>query len=682
MKKRNLLSGSLLAALMTIGIAGTAHYAAALAEPAEHAQVQTTVASTAGNLVIPVGVTATYDASKGPLRIQGRLENHGTLQITGGVNNQAGIETSELQNDGTIVSAVQNLIIKNSSSSAFALDLKSGQIKAPVSIGFISDGDIKLAGGDLSSERVSFTSQKDVKVHANRIEGKIAISGAITSVGVDKGNLYVASNDSVADPVYYSFDADVTAPGFTGGTGGFRQDFVAVAVGNVTVSGDVSTNGSILILAGVNFHFGGTAPTSSGGILSDSECVLYGQTTCGPLTFIDSFVTAAKTATTQNLTSTANNVDLQSSGTITVNGAITSGYAIVSKSLGTQTFNGNLAGISGSASNTSTSDSTITLNGISCKKWQTSAGTTPDTYWNCINQSGQLSFDLIPANLISNFPADITAPLFNDLVPAQLYVFKDSDVMKQFFGFTDPLITTANAGLTFEFPTPSFDGRIYIAPYQWAIKPVVGYAALIQEEYEESTAHETGHAVEFNSIPSTQSFSATYRVYAKMDFLQLDFSTIGDDRPSSTPRQPCSADGSAPLDGVIDFQTGALFCDGNLLVRGQAAGDPYYGKTNSRILQLSAPQFLPNGTNSTPTAWRELYAQVFAFKSYVDTPLNTTGTYFITTADGVFKKTVPGQSYHYFGCIQNWAIGLLGGTPTYPSYCIGVASWYSPGQNL
>ncbi len=223
MKKRNLLSGFALAAIMTLGITGVAHYGTARAEPSEHSQIQTIAESTTGNLVIPEGVTATYDASKGPLRVQGRLENHGTLQITGAVK-QAQIETSELQNSGIIVSAVQNLTLKNSTDGAFALDLKAGQIKSPGSLGFISKGDIKLSGGDLASERVSFTSDKKVLVHANRIDGKIVVAGEISTIGVNAGNLNVERNDTAADPLYYNFSGDVSAPGFTGGTGGFRQD--------------------------------------------------------------------------------------------------------------------------------------------------------------------------------------------------------------------------------------------------------------------------------------------------------------------------------------------------------------------------------------------------------------------------------------------------------------------------
>jgi len=339
---KRLISSFAFAFLLTLGIQGIALSPAALAEPAK--QVQTTVQSTSGDLIIPEGVTASYDASRGPLQVHGRLENHGTLQITG-AGTQAKIETNELLNSGVIVSQVPNLTIDNNAAGAFALDLKSGQITSPASISFISKTDIKLAGGNIAAERISFTSDQKVRVHANRIDGKVAISsGSGSAIGVNEGNLIVERNDTTADPLYYNFSGDLSAPGFTGS--GFVQDYVAVASGAVTVTGDVSTTGSVSIWAGVNFHLNGTLPTSGTGAVSDSDCLTGALTTCGPATVFDSYTGTAKSATTQNITSTGNGIGIRATGTITVNGNLTANDAtngsIFSESLGTQTFNGTL----------------------------------------------------------------------------------------------------------------------------------------------------------------------------------------------------------------------------------------------------------------------------------------------------------------------------------------------------
>ena len=162
----------------TLGQKGLTLSQAAFAEPAVPVQVRTIIQSTTGDLIIPAGVTATYDASKGPLKVQGRFENRGTLEITGSVD-QAKIETSNLKNSGTIISKIPNLTINNNSAGAFVLDLESGHITAPVSIGFVSQTDIKLAGGNIAAERISFITDQKLRAHANRIDGKIDISSTV-----------------------------------------------------------------------------------------------------------------------------------------------------------------------------------------------------------------------------------------------------------------------------------------------------------------------------------------------------------------------------------------------------------------------------------------------------------------------------------------------------------------------
>ncbi len=320
------------------------------------------VKSTVGDLVIPQGATATYDASKGPLRVQGRFENHGTLQIIGDVR-QAQIEASGLQNDGVIISNVLNLTFQNNGTGPFALNLKAGTIKAPDAVGFVSTGDIELVGGDLTAERVIFTADKALKIGANSLNGKVELSAENIAVGVNKGNLIITKQVASGDPLYYNFSGDLSVPSFSY-SGTTLVDFVAVASGNVTV-GDVSTTGAIRLAAGVNFHLQGTLPTSGGGSsapMSDADCVVRASMSCSPATIVDSFASSAQLIT-GSLNSEGYHVSLESSDSITVNGNLTSqtNY-VLSSSKGNVTINGNIDGHDGVSIDTQDNGS-IAVNG-------------------------------------------------------------------------------------------------------------------------------------------------------------------------------------------------------------------------------------------------------------------------------------------------------------------------------
>lgn len=180
----------------------------------------------------------------------------------------------------------------------------------------------------------------------------------------------------------------------------------------------------------------------------------------------------------------------------------------------------------------------------------------------------------------------------------------------------------------------------------------------------EVVAHELGHAIDLAYMfpGANASASATYNLYTQNDLRELDYSFIGDTPGDSTPRPPCSNDGSAPFDGVVAFDTGEPICDGDTL-----AYEDDEGLTNSAIAQNHDGHIF---SNTGPHGWAEFYAQQYAFAAWgvtinIGTPANASDP----TLDGLVNNG-------YLTCTDVWASDInltntTGGPPTstVPAYC-------------
>lgn len=191
-------------------------------------------------------------------------------------------------------------------------------------------------------------------------------------------------------------------------------------------------------------------------------------------------------------------------------------------------------------------------------------------------------------------------------------------------------------------------------------------------EVTEISGHELGHAVDFSFGQSNQSLSPDYTRFVKNDFLSLDYSFVDYSNPNnpgaSILRPPCSTNGTAPFDGVIDESTNQPFCTNGII------DSKYAGMRNSKIIQTATPFIMK--PDAQTNGWTELYPQAFAFQSYARTL--PTAEYLLQTSDGVFNNG-------YFSCARSWADALLAGNSTppagAPTNCtLPIPQWYNPGQ--
>lgn len=138
----------------------------------------------------------------------------------------------------------------------------------------------------------------------------------------------------------------------------------------------------------------------------------------------------------------------------------------------------------------------------------------------------------------------------------------------------------------------------------------------------------------------------------------LDYTTVGSSDGTSVRRAPCSANGSAPFDGVYDDSQ-----SGNVLIcNGSTVATRYAGLRNSQIVQ-AATAIMKRAAADTFYAggYKELFAQSFAYQAY-SLGMTASSVYF-RTADGVFGNA----NVSYFACTQTWATDLVGGQTTPPS---------------
>ncbi|MBN9397116.1 MAG: hypothetical protein J0H83_17850 [Candidatus Melainabacteria bacterium] len=306
----------------------------------------------------------------------------------------------------------------------------------------------------------------------------------------------------------------------------------------------------------------------------------------------------------------------------------------------------------------------ITLNLVLCQQWKTPyAPSWPSVYWNCSNPTSPDADDEIHVGQAAGFISSIRTMMNSP--STHLFVFDDPMGYRRFFGKTTAEVPDAAGGHTFNLGNMIFTSvnRHFVA--------LSGYRATTSIELTELSSHELTHAIDIRK--SLQSHTATWINFVKNDFLTLDYSVVGTSAATSTKRPPCSTNNTGALDGVIDNNTFATFCDP--LNPGQLKASYTVGgvtPSNSKLL-LDAQEYI-----FAPVSggfYMEIYAQAGAFEYYVHTL--PPSLYVFPTADGIFARG-------YFACTRAWASAVLAGSftpPASPASCSSVApAWYIPQQ--
>jgi len=549
--------------------------------------------------------------------------------------------------------------------------------------------------------------------------GQIALQGSgTTTIGTAAGGLSLSAQNNGGTggggSIDYGYATNVTVSGTVSASAGTGSGSTATGgtikihdIGQLTVSGTLSANGggsgtagsitlsstsyNKMVLDNSKIHADGD-PNGSG---SGNQITI---TNAGPISLDTTTLTAqgggsggdggyiniAVTGTGQVPIDVSLATPINASANPT-NGGM-GGHVVINSASGSTNVQTGLPGpldvntyIKVSGASGASFDGSISLNGLLCQQQPVSYSPFPTSYWDCVSPANPTVTDKIPATLAGT---SLSTTLKNKLgtiqggaTTDQIYVFTDATSFSQFFAVY-PAKPTTNAGFTLNVGTAQ--SKTYVAPFENASLPVGGYSALTMEQLQESTAHELGHGVDLVYGQSNQSANATFVADAVNDLLTLDFSVLGTNGKTSTPRPPCSTNNTAPFDNVVDESTGAQFCNAST---GKLVSSKYSGMTNSLIIATSAPGIFPT---AQPLLYQELYAQAFAYQLFVKPQNITPSSSFVTTVNGVFARVVTSQTYNYFACTQTWLANVLPVVPaqTPPAYCSGTTSWYIPYQTL
>lgn len=292
-------------------------------------------------------------------------------------------------------------------------------------------------------------------------------------------------------------------------------------------------------------------------------------------------------------------------------------------------------------SNTSTFGGSITLNSVTCQRTLTGYSW-PKAYWNCSNPTAPSTKDGIPAQVASTSPNNSTLATLDTI----LYVMNDQSQFASYFSTT---LSNSTLGFTFVFSGGN-NRPVYTAMFENGTIPALGYTAMSDAWLIEATTHELGHSLDISA--NVESAKSTYinGVIDDLDFLN-----------AAGGGHPCSTNGTAPFDGVTDFQTRQPFCNGAVLNNPNGIyTDPQTGQIRGNAdIALISSRNLNEGTLLGQLGYVETFAQAYAYQGYAYGGTFPNG-YFDPTADGLFKK-------NFFQCAQARAATLVGKTYT-PTY--------------
>ncbi|MBP9092937.1 hypothetical protein KBI23_18075 [bacterium] len=230
-------------------------------------------------VVVPKGISASYDSSKGPCVLRGNLENHGTITITGPKKSSQVIIAAEIINDGAFVCQVESLslcssVVRNSGDikAENSLDFKatigklsidgSGSVTASQVITFSGPLGITVKDGSFESSSLRFEAENGtVFVQADKLDGAISVNAKSSRIGTKSAMLKDGKSALLSGThVYYS------TSNLSLGSISHAGDAVVLLAGGEISVGSI-TAGTLYVGAGVSFTIDGQYPDPT----SDSD---------------------------------------------------------------------------------------------------------------------------------------------------------------------------------------------------------------------------------------------------------------------------------------------------------------------------------------------------------------------------------------------------------------------------
>lgn len=301
------------------------------------------LAQSSEELIVPAGSIAVYDVIAGPIHVN-KLTNHGLIRLYSSEPNHstAVIQANEIKCDGSILADLDHLTLLNADAALLSIDATNGSVRALKRIEIASSANLSVNGGIFSSSELHVSAKADAALNVETIDGAWFVDAATASLRMEYGDLHVGKWNIDGDPVYYSYDGNVTFSGPT--TNG---SLVAVARKDVSGATVNSQFSPIRLAAGVLFNFTREdLPKTGTGIVTDQQCL---PSSCIDLVNIQgpSPEGGSITAGTANLTAQQSLIDLQahaggsSQGNIDI-GALTLPTQVIAKADGHIVVNGNI----------------------------------------------------------------------------------------------------------------------------------------------------------------------------------------------------------------------------------------------------------------------------------------------------------------------------------------------------
>lgn len=190
----------------------------------------------------------------------------------------------------------------------------------------------------------------------------------------------------------------------------------------------------------------------------------------------------------------------------------------------------------------------------------------------------------------------------------------------------------------------------------------------------DASLHEAGHAIDISQSISGAivSSTATYRAFARNDFLRLDYVSLGTTKATSVPRPNCGTNGA--LEGVYNPYTSTTLCVGGTLLD---PGNRFFHMTNSAIMLEVSNMFKKGDFDGED--WKELHAQMNAYNSYAVGQIGTPSNLLDRPSHQLFANG-------FFECALSWNTAEINNfslPPSVPSYCTNLLpSWYEPFDTL
>ncbi len=302
-------------------------------------------------------------------------------------------------------------------------------------------------------------------------------------------------------------------------------------------------------------------------------------------------------------------------------------------------------------------DGFMQLNDVQCQKWKLK-NNFPRSYWNCVNPNAPDAMDEVPLNTVHGLNNAARIKLRDKHY--QLYYFSDAAAYNTFFSDNEG---TFIGGLTFEFLTEG--GSLVSNIFAQGPDEANNIVTWDSNQLAEVAAHETGHAMDIVYDNYTQ--KSNFVTYVLRDLVNFDYSVVGSDRNSSTPREPCTVFAGATFYNPINQQR-VNICTGGVLHSFLASNT----NSNSEILTYM-DSGIWSGPMSDPPFYFETQAQIFAFR--------------LVGAKGARPSTdqvLSNSGGSYFPCMKSLAdyVRSGGDNPPVPGACGTAESWYTPGHQF